>query len=388
MFSKFKRKSQNTAFTFSHHESLSEIQESWDAILSENHHLLSQHLYFLENNTNIKGHYVRVYKNENLVGNIYLQKVKVPIKNIGYSLRNFQKLQCIISSINTVSCSLDFLVCGNIYRPNQEGYFFKKDVTKEDVFENFIDYIEGLEKTIGFAGILIKECSSPLAGDGKFMPIKQDVSMEMAVNSEWLTISDYIEDLDKKYRKRFLKIQQSAAELEKRELNESELIAFQNRIFELYNQVYSTQDFKLTEISETYFINLKQVLGEKMEVFGFFKNNELLAFTTHIYNAKQQMEIHYIGLDYNHNKEYNLYFNILQFGLEMAITDRQKSLELGRTAHVAKASLGAKPTPNYNYVYFKKHIYSWSFQLFLRRMYKNIESEWQTRSPFAAGVEV
>jgi hypothetical protein len=387
MFSKFKRKSQNTAFTFSHHESLSEIQESWDAILSENHHLLSENLYFLENNTNIKGHYVRVYENSSFVGNIYLQKVKVPIKNVGYSFRNFQKLQCLISSINTVSCSLDFLVCGNIYRPNQEGYFFKNGVSKEDVFENFIEYIEDLEKTIGYACILIKECSTPLAGESKFMPIKQDVSMEMAVNSDWLTIQDYIEDLDKKYRKRFLKIQQSAAELEKKELSENDLITFQHKIFELYNQVYSTQDFKLTEITDSYFINLKQVLGEKMEVFGFFKNNELLAFTTHIYNAKQQMEIHYIGLDYAQNKEYNLYFNILQFGLEMAIKGRQKSLELGRTAHVAKASLGAKPTPNYNYVYFKKHIYSWSFQLFLRKMYKNIESEWQTRSPFAARVE-
>jgi hypothetical protein len=349
---------------------------------------LSQSLYFLENNTNIKGHYVRVYENGNLAGNIYLQKLKVPVKNVGYSLKNFQKLQCLVSSINTVSCSLDFLVCGNIYRPNQEGYFFKKGIIKDEVFETFIKFIEDFEKTIGFAGILIKECSSPLAGEGKFIPIKQDVSMEMAVNSEWLTINDYVEDLDKKYRKRFLKIQQSASELEKRELNEKELIILQKRIFELYNQVYNTQDFKLTEITESYFINLKQVLGEKMEVFGFFKNDELLAFTTHIYNARQQMEIHYIGIDYNFNKEYNLYFNILQFGLEMAIKDQQKSLELGRTAHVAKASLGARPTPNYNYVYFKKHIYSWSFQLFLRKMYKNIESEWQTRSPFATGVEV
>ena len=285
-------------------------------------------------------------------------------------------------------CGLDFLVCGNIFRPNQEGYYFSNGLTKETVFEEFISYIEDLEKEIGFAGILIKECNSPLDREGKFTPIKQDVSMEMTLNSDWLTIGDYVEDLDKKYRKRFQKIQESGAELEKRELSSNELLNFQKPMFELYNQVYNTQDFKLTNITEAYFINLKEVLGEKLKIYGFFKDGELLAFTTHIYNENQQMEIHYIGLNYEWNKKYNLYFNILQFGLEKAIIDRQKSLELGRTAHVAKASLGAKPTPNYNYVYFKKHIYSWSFQLFLRKMYRNIESEWQTRSPFAAGVEV
>ena len=388
MFDIFKRKSKNTAFTFTHHRTLSEIQESWDSLLPTNHHLLSQNLHFLEQNTSIQGNYIKVFKNGIFSGNIYLQKVNVPINNIGYSLKNFQRLECVIKSITHVSCGLDFLVCGNIFRPNQEGYFFSNGLTKETVFEEFINYIEDLEKEIGFAGILIKECNSPLASEGKFTPIKQDVSMEMTLNSDWLTIGDYVRDLDKKYRKRFQKIQESGAELEKRELSSNELLYFQKHMFELYNQVYSTQDFKLTNINEAYFINLKEVLGEKLKIYGFFKNEELFAFTTHIYNENQQMEIHYIGLNYEWNKKYNLYFNILQFGLEKAIMDRQKSLELGRTAHVAKASLGAKPTPNYNYVYFKKHIYSWSFQLFLRKMYRNIESEWQTRSPFAAGVEV
>jgi len=388
MFGIFKRKSKNTAFTFSHHCALSEIQESWDALLPTHHHLLSQNLYFLEQNTSIQGHYIKVFKNGIFSGNIYLQKVKVPINSIGYSLKNFQRLACVINSIQSVRCGLDFLVCGNIFRPNQEGYFFGNGLTKETVFEEFISYIEGLEKEIGFAGILIKECNAPLAREGKFTPIKQDLSMEMTLNADWLTIGDYMEDLDKKYRKRFRKIQESGAELKKRELSSNELVTLQKEIFELYNQVYSTQDFKLTNITKDYFINLKNVLSEKLKIYGFFKGEELLAFTTHIYNENQQMEIHYIGLNYEWNKKYNLYFNILQFGLEKAIMDRQISLELGRTAHVAKASLGAKPTPNYNYVYFKKHIYSWSFQLFLRKMYRNIESEWQTRSPFAAGVEV
>jgi hypothetical protein len=368
MFSFLKRKYKNTAFTFQYSTSLETICEDWNSILPQNHHLSLGHLLFLENNTNISGVYVQVFKFGQVVGNIYLQKVTVPVTTIGYGLKNFDKLKCIVKSIENVSCGLNFLICGNVFRPNQEGFFFRNDVTKEEVFESFLNYTETLENEIGFTGILIKECPSPLISEGKFKPIKQDVSMEMMLNQNWKNINDYVEDLDKKYRKRFLKIQQSAQEIEKRELNEA--------------------DFKLTEIKESYFVNLKKALGDKLRIYGFFKDQELVAFTTHIYNTNQQLEIHYIGLNYEYTQRYNLYFNILQFGLEMAIKDSQKSLELGRTAHVAKASLGAKPSPNYNYVYFKKHIYSWSFQLFLRKIYNNIESEWQTRSPFATRAEV
>ena len=382
------KKSKESAFVFQLYGSLSEIEKDWDKYLPENHHLNSTNLHFLENNTSIKGHYIIVKSGAETIGQIYLQKVVVPLNTLGYSLQNIEKIKFLSNSIKNISCGLDFLVCGNIYRPNQEGYFLQPEFKKEDVFKEFIPFLESEDKNLDFSGLLIKECCSPLNGIQKIKPIQQDVSMELSLNPAWLTIDDYVSDLDKKYRKRFQKIKEAGLSLNKRELTENDLVNFKNEIFALYNQVYSTQDFKLTEIFENYFINLKKSLGEKLKVFGFFEEDKLLAFTTHIYNENQQMEIHYIGLDYDFNKKYNLYFNILQFGLEHAINDKQKSLELGRTAQVAKASLGAKPTANFNYVYFKKHVYTWSFQLFLKKMYKNIESEWEVRSPFAARVLV
>jgi hypothetical protein len=382
MFSKLRRKSKKTIFTFSHHSALAEIEPIWDAFLPKNHHLLSENLWFLENNTNIEGHFISVSHDQQRVGCIYLQKVPVPFNNVGFSFKNLLKIDCLVSSISSVKCSLNFLVCGNIYRPNQEGYFFKEGISKDKVFDEFLEFIEGLEKTIGFAGILIKECATPMAVQGKFMPIKQDVSMVMGILPSWQSIEDYAQALDKKYRKRFLKIRSSADSLHKRELSEVELSSYKTRMFQLYNEVYASQDFRLTTISASYFLNLKRLLGEKIKIFGFFQEDSLLAFTTHIYNDNSQMEIHYVGFSYEFNKRYNLYFNILQFGLEAAIEGQQKSLELGRTAHVAKASLGAKPVENYNYVYFKKHIYSWSFQLFLKNMYANDHTQFEKRSPF------
>jgi hypothetical protein len=384
MLKRFFRKSKGSTFKFHLYRSLSEIEKDWDKNLPENHHLNSTNLHFLENNTSINGHYVLVKSGAETIGQIYLQKVVVPLNTLARGFQHIEKIKFLSNSIKNINCGLDFLVCGNIYRPNQEGYILQPEVQKEDVFKEFIHFLESEDKNLDFSGLLIKECCSPLSGIQKIKPIQQDVSMALNLSPAWLTIADYIGDLDKKYRKRFLKIQVAGTNLVKRELIECDLVNFKNQIFALYNEVYSTQDFKLTEIFEDYFINLKKALGDKLKVFGFFETDKLLAFTTHIYNENKQMEIHYIGLDYAFNKKYNLYFNILQFGLEHAINDKQKSLELGRTAQVAKASLGAKPTPRFNYIYFKKHVYSWSFQLFLRKTYKKIESEWEVRNPFTA----
>ena len=377
----FCQKLTNLEFEFNFQNELTSIQPEWDDFLPENHHLKSANLLFLQNNTSIEGQFVRIFSQNDLVGVIYLQKAKLPITELGKNLLKNHKIECFIQSITDVSCNLTFWICGNLFRSNQEGYFFKENIKKEDIFKAFVENLDKNELKI--SGLLMKECCTPFDNVRKLTPFRDDASMQMAINPNWSNIEDYIKDLDKKYRKRFVKIHESAAEIEKRELNISDLEIYKDKIYDLYNQVFNKQDFKFGTINPDYFIELKKLYNEKVKIYGFFKDSDLLAFTTHIFEEASQMEIHYIGLDYDYNKQYNLYFNILQFGLEMAILERQKTIELGRTSTVAKASLGATPSPKYNYLYFRRHWFNWSFQIFLKRIYKNIEEGFEQRSPFA-----
>jgi hypothetical protein len=110
-------------------------------------------------------------------------------------------------------------------------------------------------------------------------------------------------------------------------------------------------------LNSSYFVNMKKVLNERFECFGFFKDDELIAFSSHIYYpSKNEMEIHYIGINGQLNNQYQLYFNILCHGVETAINQQYKTLELGRTAKEAKANMGAVAQVNQSYVWLSNRI--------------------------------
>jgi hypothetical protein len=102
---------------------------------------------------------------------------------------------------------------------------------------------------------------------------------------------------------------------------------------------------------------MKKVLNERFECFGIFKDDELIAFSSHIYYPnKNEMEIHYIGINSQLNNQYQLYFNILCHGVETAINKQCNTLELGRTAKEAKANMGAVAQINQSYVWLSNGI--------------------------------
>jgi hypothetical protein len=91
----------------------------------------------------------------------------------------------------------------------------------------------------------------------------------------------------------------------------------------------------------------------------------------------------YIGFDYSKNEELQLYFNILFFTVEQAISLRKKKLVLGRTALEAKARLGCRPKYLSTYLYIRNP----AIRQVINRLQQNInsmEGEWENRHPFKA----
>ena len=96
---------------------------------------------------------------------------------------------------------------------------------------------------------------------------------------------------------------------------------------------------------------MQKYFGANFKVAGYFLDEKMVAFSSYIY-YKTQMEVHFIGIDYQYNDEYKLYFNILFDGIKEAIAGGYSKIELGRTAREAKASAGAVPVEIYNYITF------------------------------------
>lgn len=354
----------------------------WDKLLPDNHHLKSDKIKFYNENTSVESLTFIVWDQKEPIAAIYLQKSKFPLNQIKVSDLKISLLELFTKCVENLSCSLDVLVCGNIFKSNQEGFYIKKGYTRIHIFETLVEFLEQNPNTKNFAGLLVKECDTPFDISKKLIPFSQDISMQMCIDPSWKNMGDYASVLDKKYRSRYKKIIAKFDSLTFTELNIEDIKLHQKRIYELYLEVLQNQTVKLGEIKPTYFLELKKLLGDNLQVFGVFKDEKIIAFSTHIFSGNGQMEIHYIGIDYTENENYNLYFNILYFGLSEAINRHQSKIELGRTAEVAKSSMGAKPVKKLNYLYFKKHIYKLSFKLWIEKLMGGNNAEQEFRNPF------
>jgi hypothetical protein len=147
----------------------------------------------------------------------------------------------------------------------------------------------------------------------------------------------------------------------------------------LYLELVNKQMITIGTLNSSYFANMKKQLNERFECFGFFKEDELVAFSSHIYYpTKNEMEIHYIGINGQLNNQYQLYFNILCHGVETAINKQFVSLELGRTAKEAKANMGAVAQVNQSYVWLSSRI----LRSIFKYMSSNSDNSKINRQPF------
>ncbi|HTN17607.1 MAG TPA: hypothetical protein VL092_08005, partial [Chitinophagaceae bacterium] len=113
-------------------------------------------------------------------------------------------------------------------------------------------------------------------------------------------------------------------------------------LYRLYLQVSRHQVFSMGILNEQFLPALKQFYGARLRVWAFYEGEDMVAFAS-AWLHEDAFDMFYIGFDYERNTALNLYFNILYFSIEQAITLRRPLLILGRTALEAKARLGCTP---------------------------------------------
>lgn len=353
----------------------------WLPLLSNNSMLTEANLLPLENSIvpNISPFYAIVSKGGKKIGVIYYQMLHFNASFIDLGILNkwyYSLLQFFIRRIRT-----NLLICGNLFRISFKGFDGISAATvaviTKKIAENNL-----LQKKV--CGVLIKDLDKKLDLRTKkkfaYRQMSADVTMEITLRPKWLKMEDYINDLTRKYKKRAKSILASKNDLEIRVLTLSEIKQYQEKMGELYQQIVKKQTVRLGVLNGAYFANLKQYLQENYEIFGFFKGPEMLAFSSHIY-YKNEMEISYIGINYQHNNTYQLYFNILMHGLEIAIAKKHQKLELGRTAKEAKASMGAEPVENINYYCINNPFLNSLFNKIKKNFEKEMGENWANRQP-------
>ena len=361
---------------------ITHCSNSWDQLLPDNHHLKTRHLLAFEqsNIEDIENYYVQVFLKSKLIGQVYLQRFIFQHKHL-----NFRLDQRFLSRLIDIfmPAQLPILVCGHLFRINFQGYYFTHPAHQVAVFDAIQLFIRQ-NKNYKPAGIMIKDCNELFTAQKcslfGYRFFNGDVTMEIARRPYWLSFNDYLKDLSKKYLQRAKKIIQAFEGIESRELNAEDILHQSAIINKLYWNVVNKQTVKLGTVNTPYFYELKKDLQQKFELHSLYKNQQMVGFYTFIF-YENDMETHYIGLDYEANKLHKIYFNILFLGIAKMISGQYNKLELGRTAREAKTSAGALPRQIFNYIKVKNILVKITLNYFLKRFNKSEDQHQINRSP-------
>lgn len=386
--------------TFTFYDSiLAENPFEWQALCDKNNFFLGrEYLSLLErlHEPQIKMRYVIVYKKRQPVFAVYFQVIDFTANVFGdlvagqISDLQSKRLKLFDKYISKYKDEviMRLVTCGNNFVSGEHGFVYA-DIKREEAFyllERVCGIISKEEKLRGtISATLVKDFysrslpKSNTLEEEKFIQFTVEPNMVVKIPDGLTSVNDYIATFSKKYRNRAKSIFKAGSIIEKRDLGAAEVKKFGKTIYKLYHNVFSNAKFKLVKLSEEYFAEMKKTFPETFFVTGYFLDNKMVAFDSGYYLDGDELEAHYIGLDYSINKEYDLYQNILYQFIERSITSGRKNLNLGRTASEIKSTVGAKAQDLVCYIKPQNTISQIILKPFISFLQPN---EWIPRNPF------
>jgi hypothetical protein len=277
--------------------------------------------------------------------------------------------------------------CGNNLISGKYGFKFLSSISESKATEIVLaltDVIAKEEKLRGtISATLIKDFESPLEPselleEQKYTGFSVEPNMEAHIPKGVTTLSEYLSLFSKKYRNRAKGIFKAAESITIKELTADELKTQQVNIYALYENIYKRAKFKLLKLPPTYFEQCKRFFPNHFFVYGFYNNGELVAFSSG-FTMHGMVEAHYIGLNYEANKTYELYQNILYKFIEKAAIEGLTKVNFGRTAAEIKSTVGAVPQHLMCYIRPQNTVSRMIQKPFIRFLQPQ---EWIQRNPF------
>ncbi len=318
-------------------------------------------------------------ENKKIYGVFYFQQLNFTEKNI--QLKN-SFFYSILSKAFLKIRPVKILICGNILAVNFPSlYYDPSKINQAELIGISLKIAKEYKCDIFILKDLDDEFSEAKMLEFGLKKYPTDLTMTMTLKKSWSTLSDYILNLSKKYRKRTEKILENGKNLIRKELTLEDMQKEIKTIDNLFCQVRENQVIKMGLVNSDYLVEYKKRFPEMFSLWGYFFENKMIGFATYI-DRNNALEMHYLGIDYAFNKKFNIYFNMLLDGLKKAIEMKKNELELGRTAREAKANIGGKPVYFNDYYYIKGKITSFLVNKILDSFSEEMGEKWSEKHPF------
>jgi hypothetical protein len=391
-----------TDFAFEVHDSIAAINpEHWNAIANYGSPFLKiPYLSVLENEhpDNMRFHYALIYDNKKPVAISYFQVIDFASEGFeSFIDQENTEVSCAITSylkrhltnrfIRSASkLNMRLLICGNAFVSGEHGFACSPEINQIEVFDALADIIYEIGKAEELNGkiaaILVKDfyTSTKNVSDELKEFKYHDFLGEpnMIVNINWKTFDEYLNAMSKKYRNRAKNIIKKGTELQRKSFSASDIKNNAEQIQLLYNNVLHKATFRMASLSAKYFIEMKNVMQDKFNFIAYYNNEELIGFRSSFF-LEESIEAHFIGINYQVNKELELYQNMLYDYVRETIDNNLPQLILGRTASEIKSTVGAEAYQLTCYIRHRNPLSNHLIKPFIDSI-KTID--WIPRSPF------
>lgn len=223
-----------------------------------------------------------------------------------------------------------------------QGLFGKRDSI--EILKNHIYIVEK-----GF--VLVLNLENKLDGSsiasGKTLP-------SIIFSNTFPNWDNYISSLRSNYRRRLKQINKVGKELVFKKKSCSD---FSENMHKQYLDVYKRSKGKLEKLSLNFFKNLP----DEFKLTVCYHKDIIIGWNI----ALSDQNIYYFffgGIDYQQNKNYSTYFQLLINLIKDGVENRSEYIELGQTAEIPKMRMGGKP----KYLYMEAHHSNRAFNKILK----------------------
>ena len=282
------------------------------------------------------------------------------------------------------------ILCGNVLLTGEYGFDF--DFTKIEKSK--------VPKIIGKVAAAVKEVfyqdtKYSAAVIGKDMDVTQELNkdwisqgyhhfsvqpnMILDIHDDWKSFDDYLGSMTSKYRVRAKRAYKKSKDISFREFDEAEIEKHLDQIYNYFLSVQKNAGFNLVYLKPNYFLALKQHLGDRYKLFGYFLEGRFVGFNTVIIN-NDELEAHFLGFDKDVNINHQLYLTMLYDKVKKAIQQGSKKIVFARTAMEIKSSVGATPKELCIYLRHENRMLNKVVSPIISVL--NPEEKWVQRHPF------
>jgi hypothetical protein len=243
------------------------------------------------------------------------------------------------------------VLCGNLFSCGQHGVACRQNEDLEDLWPAVIETLQKIQQADGKAAYFVvkdiigqnADYHCPLANYG-FAHLRVEPSMDLHIPESWHTYSDYLDNLNTKYRKSAKIVHDAVKDFGATIETGVDPCPIQDELHRLYVQVERHAQIRFGTLQRGYLSALAQMAGpERFRCTTIRKGNAIIGFSAVLKDGDPAVA-HIVGFDYWENARTPIYLQILHQIIEDGLALNCRVIHYGRTALEPKARLGATPT--------------------------------------------